>query len=323
MQRRALITTAGALPLLNTVLRPAYAAEPPLRVIVPYAAGGPTDAMARVLQPELSQRLGASLVIENVAGAGGSLGAQAAMRAESNGKTFFLGNNGPIAVTPLILGRKSGFDPEKDFTPVCLVARATMMLAISNAVPVDSLQGFIQYANAHPGELNFASAGVGSLGHLASEYFARQTGLKMTHVAYKGQTPTLTALLSNEVQMLLTTPNGAMRSYIDDKRIKLIAVTSDTPSPLYPHTALLRSAIPGFSLYSWFAFMARAGSPAPALQQMSHALQQILALPAIREKFENFGLTADWQDAAVVSRYIREDLQRWRPIIQEQDIQLS
>jgi len=321
MKRRNILAAAAALPLAISAPQVALAAlRRTIRLVVPYAAGGPTDAMARVLQPLLQDSVGATVVVDNVPGAGGAIGAQAVVRAPADGNSFFLGNNGPSAVTPLLLRENAGFDPVKDFVPVGMIARATMLLAVSTDVPATDMKSFLAYARANPGKLNFASAGVGSLGHLASELLAREAGLKMTHVAYKGQAPTLTALLGGEVQMLLTTPTSTMRGYISSGRIKLIAVTSEEPSPQYPGTDVARNAVPGFVVYSWFALMARAGTPEAPLAEMRKALGTALADQEVRRKFEDFGVSVDAAGPEQVSQYIRQDLSRWRAIIQEQGI---
>lgn len=321
MKRRNILVAAAALPLaMNASVAALAAPRRAIRLVVPYAAGGPTDAMARVLQPLLQDPLGATVVVDNVPGAGGAIGAQAVVRAPADGNSYFLGNNGPSAVTPLLLRENAGFDPVKDFVPVGMIARATMLLAVSADVPANDMKSFLAYARANPGKLNFASAGVGSLGHLASELLAREAGLKMTHVAYKGQAPTLTALLSGEVQMLLTTPTSTMRGYITGGRIKLIAVTSQDPSPQYPKTDTVRSAVPGFVVYSWFALMAKSGTPDAPLIDMRKALKAALADPQVRQKFEDFGVSADDAGPEQVAQYIQQDLSRWRAIIQEQGI---
>lgn len=322
MKRRHFLAAAGALPpalpFAFALPRSAEAASNrPLRLVVPYAAGGPTDAMARVLQPLLQDALAETLIIENAPGAGGAIGAQAVVRSAADGRTFFLGNNGPSAVTPLLLRENAGFDPVKDFIPVGMIARATMLLAVSADVPATDMKSFIAHAKAHPGQLNFASAGVGSLGHLASELLAREAGLKMTHVSYKGQAPTLNALLAGEVQMLLTTPTAAMRGHIASGRIKLIAVTSQARSPQYPETDVVRSTVPDFVVYSWFALMARSGTPEKPIAAMRQALKQALSNPEVRRKFEDFGVSADDAGPDQVARYIRQDLSRWGAVIRE------
>ncbi len=326
MQRRRILATAGSAGIASLAasmgaLLPlaARAQERVIRIVVPYAGGGPTDVMARVLQPSLQKALGAVVIVENLPGAGGSIGAQNVLRAAADGNTFFLGNNGPSAVTPL-LQKNAGFDPLKDFTPVAMIAKATMQLAASASVPATDMKSFIAYVRANPGRLNYASAGIGSLGHLASELLAKQAGLQMTHVAYKGQAPTLNALLADEVQMLLTTPTEVMRAHIASGRIKLIAVTSEGPSPLDPKADIVRREVPGFVLYSWFALMARAGTPDAPIAAMRKALASTLASDEVRKRFEGLGVAVDTGGPAEVSAYIRQDLSRWATIIREQNI---
>lgn len=319
MQRRQILTAAGSAALVATLPGVARSQDRTIRIVVPYAAGGPTDSMARVLQTPLQKLLGAVIVIENVPGAGGAIGAQNALRAPADGNTFFIGNNGPSAVTPL-LQKNAGFDPVKDFAPVGMIAKATMQLAVSSEVPATDMKSLIAYVRANPGKLNYASAGIGSLGHLASELLVKQAGLKMTHVSYKGQSPTLNALLANEVQMLLTTPTEVMRGHIASGRIKLIAVTSEEPSPLDPKADLVHRALPGFTLYSWFALMAKTGTPDAAMVAMRKALSTALSSEDVRKRFEALGVAVDAGGPTNVSAYIQQDLARWGAIIREQNI---
>jgi tripartite-type tricarboxylate transporter receptor subunit TctC len=318
MQKRKLFSFAASLAIACALPFSADAAGRVIHIVVPYAAGGPTDAMARVLQGPLQKALNANIVIDNIPGASGAIGAQHVLNAPADGNTYFLGNNGPSAVTPLL--QKASFDPVKDFVPVGMIAKATMVLAVSTQVPATDMKSFIAYARSHPGKLNYASAGVGSLGHLASALLAKEAGLQMTHVAYKGQAPTLNALLTNEVQMLLTTPTDVMRAHIAAGKIKLIAVTSDQPSPLDPKADLVRNGVPGFTLYSWFALMAKAGTPEPALLEMRKALVTALSSDEVRTRFERIGTPVDMDGPAQVSAYIKQDLARWGTIIREQNI---
>jgi tripartite-type tricarboxylate transporter receptor subunit TctC len=317
MQRRHILAAALALVTLAPGL--GRAADRTIRIVVPYAVGGPTDAMARILQGPLQQALGATVLVENVPGAGGALGAQQVLRASADGNTFFLGNNGPSAVTSL-LQKAAGFDPLKDFVPVSMIAKATMQLAVSADVPAHDMKSFLAWVRANPGKVNYASAGIGSLGHLGSELLAKQAGLQMTHVPYKGQAPTLNALLANEVQVLLTTPTDAMRGHIASGRIKLIAVTSEEASPLDPRADLVHRAVPGFVLYSWFALMAKAGTPEAAIAPVRKALAAALASDEVRKRFEALGIVADAAGPDAVTAYIRQDLARWGAIIKERDI---
>lgn len=308
---------AAALPFAAQAAYP----DKPIRLVIPYAAGGPTDAMARILQEPLQKALGgAVVVIDNVPGVGGALGAQQVLRAPADGYTLFLGNNGPSAVTPL-LQKNAGFDPVKDFAPVSMVAKSTMVLAVSGAVPATDMRSFLAWAKTTNGNANYASAGIGSLGHLGTELLLKQSGLRMTHVPYKGQAPTLNALIGGEVQVLLTTPTEAMRGQFETGKIKLVGVTSEGPSPHDPKTDPIGRYVPGFSLYSWFAILVKAGTPPEVIDQLNKAIVTAVASPDVRKRFAALGVDAGSSAPAQVMDYVKQDVNRWSTIIREQNIQ--
>jgi len=291
----------------------------PITLVVPYNAGGPTDAMARFLQGPLQKELGVTIVVENVAGAGGAIGAQRVLRAPADGYTLFLGNNGPSAVTPL-LQDPAPFDPLQDFTPVSLISRATMILALSGQTPASTLAEFVAYAKTRPGQLNYASAGIGSLGHLASTLMIQQAGLDMVHIPYKGQAPTLTALMAGEVDFLLTTPTDAMRAQDKDGRIRIVGVTSAQESPFDPGVAPIAETVDDFVLYSWFALLVRDGTPADIVETLHRAVTRALDDPAVQERFASLGVVAESSDADTVAQLIRQDVDRWSQVIREHGI---
>lgn len=311
------VLIAAALPLAAQAAYP----DKPIRLVVPYAAGGPTDAMARILQAPLQKALGgATVIVDNVPGVGGALGAQQVLRAPADGYTLFLGNNGPSAVTPL-LQKNAGFDPIKDFAPVSMVAKSTMVLAVGAGVPANNMKSFLAWAKNSGGNANYASAGIGSLGHLGTELLLKQAGLKMTHVPYKGQAPTLNALLGGEVQVLLTTPTEAMRGQIASGKIKLVGVTSETPSPHDPNADVIAKSVPGFTLYSWFAILVKAGTPPEIIDQLHKAVVTAVASDDVRKRFDSLGVDAESSTPAKVMDYVNQDVSRWSAIIREQNIQ--
>lgn len=317
LTRRASIALLASLsPILAIAAYP----EQPIRIVVPYAAGGPTDAMARILQAPLQQELGTPIVVENVPGAGGALGAKQVLRAPADGYTLFLGNNGPSAVTPL-LQKGAGFDPLKDFAAISAISKASMMVAASPKLPVSDMKSFLAYAKANPGKLNYASAGIGSLGHLGTELLLKQSGIQMTHVPYKGMAPTLNALLGDEVQFLLTTPTDAMFAHITAGKIKLLGVTSDEPSPQAPGVDVVQKSVPGFVLHSWFALLAKAGTPEPVIQKLNKAINHVVQSEDVRKRFNSLGVVAGGSTPQVVMDYIRQDTAHWSVIIREKNIQ--
>jgi tripartite-type tricarboxylate transporter receptor subunit TctC len=176
--------------------------DKPIRIVVPYSAGGSTDNMARVMQEPLQKALGQPVIIDNKPGASGVLAAREVIRSKPDGYTLFFVNNGNLAVTPFVQ-KDANYDGAKDFSPIALVSSSPMVAVVPAALPVTDLRSFVEYAKKN--HVNYASAGVGSFGQLATELFANKAGLKMTHVPYKGQAPTTTAVLTNEVQLLVTT----------------------------------------------------------------------------------------------------------------------
>lgn len=315
-RRASIAMIASILPIAAMAQYP----DKPIRIVVPYAAGGPTDAMARILQSPLQEALGTTVIIENVPGAGGSMGAKQVLRAPADGYTLFLGNNGPSAVTPL-LQKGADFDPLKDFSPISAISKATMVVTASTGVPANDLKSFLAYAKSNPGKLNYASAGIGSLGHLGTELLIKQSGVQMTHVPYKGMAPTLNALLTDEIQFLLTTPTDAMFAHIATGKIKLLGVTSDEPSPLAPSVDVVHKTVPGFVLYSWFALLAKAGTPEPVIQKLNKAINQAVESEDVKKRFMSLGVVAGGSTPQVVMDYIKQDYARWSTIIRERNIQ--
>jgi tripartite-type tricarboxylate transporter receptor subunit TctC len=290
-----------------------------IRLVVPYPAGGTTDIMARALQAPLQHKLGQTVLIDNKPGAAGALGAREVAKAPADGYTLFFVNSGIVSVTPQVM-KGAGFDGEKDFAPVALVSAAPLFVVSNASVPASDLAGFIAHAKKNPQPLTYASAGVGSFGHLSSELLARTAGLKMTHVPYKGQAPTTTAVLSGEVQMLVTTASAAMNDYIASGKLRLLAVTSAQPSPLAPGAATVASTLPGYKAETWFAILAPAGTPAPVVNRLNSAINEVLQMPEVRDRFPGFGVLAASATPQRLGEMISEEVVRWRPIIRDNNI---
>jgi len=310
---RGLAALALALPLLA-------AAQPKIiRLIVPYPAGGTTDAMARVLQEPMQKTLGQQMLIENKPGASGVLAAREVAKSKPDGLTLFFVNSGIVSVTPQVV-KDAGFDGIKDFTPVALVSTAPLMVVVPADVPVNDLKGFIAWVKAQPEAVPYASAGIGSFGHLSSELFARSAGLKMIHVPYKGQAPTTNAIVAGEVKMLITTASGAMNEFIANGRLKLLGVTSAEPSPLVPKAPTVGSVLPGYVAETWFAIMAPAGTPPDVVARLNDAVGKALAAPEMQQRFVGFGLVAKTATPQRVGEMIAEEVARWTPVIRDNAI---
>ena len=317
--QRAAIATLSLLWLAMPSAAAQEFPSKPIRLIVPYPPGGSTDIMARVLQEPLAKLLGQPIVIENKAGAAGVIGAVEVARAQPDGYTLLFPNNGVVSIGPF-LQKVPDFDPAKAYAAVSLVSRAPLQLVVHPSLPVADVAGLLAHAKSHPDSLFYASAGLGSLGHLSSELFLRAAGVKMTHVPYKGQAPTLQAVLTNEVAMLLTTSSGQMNGYIKEGKLKLLGVSSREPSSLAPGIDPIGKALPGYAVDVWFGILAPAGTPPAVIAKLNAALVTALADEGIRQRFVGFGVEATSSTPAALDAMIAAEIPIWRKIIDEQQI---
>ncbi len=291
----------------------------PVRIVVPYPAGGTTDLMARALQEPMAKTLGQPVIVDNKPGAAGAIGAREVARSPADGYTLLFSNNGPSSTTPLLV-KDAGYDGLKDFAPVSLVSTAPLFVVVNAAVPANDLKGFIDFARTQPNGLEYASAGIGSLGHLASELFARSAGIKMIHIPYKGQAPTSNAVMTGEVKVLITTSSSAMNSFIAAGKLKLLAVSSAEPSPLAPGTPVVSTVLPGYKVDIWFGLLAPAGTPPEVVARLNDAVSKAVALPDLQQRFINFGVIATAGSPKRLGDLIAEEVPRWTQIVREAGI---
>jgi tripartite-type tricarboxylate transporter receptor subunit TctC len=291
----------------------------PIRLIVPYPAGGSTDIMARALQEPLAKILGQPLIIDNRGGAAGTTGANEAARADADGYTLLFANNGPISIAPL-LQKGVDFDPLKSFVPVSLVSTAPLVLVASEKVPVNDVAGLIAYAKARTEPMLYASAGPGSLGHLSTERLLNQAGLQMVHVPYRGQAPTTLAIFAGEVDILLTTTSDTLNEYIRTGKVKLLGVSSPGPSPVAPGAAPIGNALKGYSAETWFGILAPAGTPPEVVSKLNAAFNTVLAMPQLRDRFLSYGVEAKASKPAELYALIAAEIPSWRKVIEERSV---
>ncbi|MBN9462806.1 MAG: tripartite tricarboxylate transporter substrate binding protein [Burkholderiales bacterium] len=302
----------------GAMAQPGYPSRP-IRLVVPYAPGGTTDIMARVLQVPMQEDLGQPIVVDNKAGAGGAIGMKDAAHAAPDGYTIVFINNGLVATTP-ILQKGAGYDGLRDFAPIGMVSSSPMLVVVNGELPVDDLKGFIDYAKKNAGKLEYASAGPGSFGHLSTELFLRAAGLQMVHVPYKGQAPTLNAVLGGEVKLLITSPSSAMNSHIASGKLKLLGVGTPARSPLYPDTPTVSTVLPGYQAESWFALLAPAGTPPDVIARLNKSLNKALALPDLQQRLNTFGLVAVSSTPEQLRERNVAEVERWGTVIREAGI---
>jgi len=257
----------------------------PVRLLVPYPAGGPVDAVARILVPHLS--LGQNVIVENRSGAGGSIGADSVAKSAPDGYMMLIGNSGPMTINP-VLRRDLGYDPKKDFAPVTWLTSSQMVLVVHPSLPVHSLQDFVALARSHPGELNYGTAGVGNLTHLGMELFQSMAKVKLNHVPYKGVAPAYIDLISGEIAVMFGNITGPL-AHIQAGRLRAIAVTSSQPSPVLPQVPRVADSYPGFDLVTWMGIFFPAGTPEAIRAQLQGEFQKALRNPDARERLVALG----------------------------------
>ena len=293
----------------------------PIRLVVPYPPGGTTDIMARALQERIGELLGQPLIVENRPGTAAMLGTLEVARAKPDGHTLLFANNG-VSIAPF-LQKATDFNPTKALSAVSLVSRAPLLLLVSSKVPASDVASLFAYAKSRPDGLLFASAGPGSLGHLSTELLARRAGLKLIHVPYKGQGPTTQAIMTGEVDMLLTTASSAMNGFISDGKIKLLGVSSNTASILAPGAEPIAKTLPGYVVDVWFGILAPAGTPRDVIARLNAALVTTLADARLKEQFINFGVEAAASTPEQLDGMIAAEIPEWQKVITDGGISLQ
>ncbi len=255
----------------------------PITLVVPYAAGGGNDVMARIVAEKMSKSLGQQIVIENKGGAGGSIATRQVAKAAPDGYTLGLGGTGTLAINPTLYPNV-GYDPRKDFAPVGLIATSALVVLVHPGVEAKSIPELIALAKREPGRLNYASAGSGSGIHLGSELLAQMAGIKLTHIPYKGSSPALTDLLGGHVAIYLSSLPPAI-ALVREGKVRALAVTGPARSPIFPDLpTVAEAALPGYEAVLHYGIVAPAGTPQPIIGKLNAAMRAALAEPDVRER---------------------------------------
>jgi tripartite-type tricarboxylate transporter receptor subunit TctC len=314
------IIGASLLALLAGLLAPSAISagypEKPVRLIVPFSAGGATDVLARALSNKLEQALGTNIVVDNRGGAGSTLGAGIAARTPPDGYTLML-TSPSYTFTPTIYGKKLPYDALKDFTPITIMASVPHVLVVHPSMPVKNFSQFRALARKHPGEILFSSGGHGSNLHLSTEYFAYTAKIKLLHVPYKGGGPGQIALMSGEVQMMLPAITPAL-PFIKSGRMRALAVTSKERSPALPELpALNESGLPGFDKAYWAGLFAPSGVPQPILDRIYQAAVKALQDPEIVKWLNAQGARPVGNPPSEFKAFVHSEIKAWAKLIRE------
>ena len=289
-----------------------------ITVVVPYPAGGTSDAQIRMIQEPLSKLLGQPIIVDNKPGASGAIAAQFVAKAKADGYTLLFPNNG-VLIAPL-LNPKSGYDPLKDFKGVSTITAVPMVLVTNKTIPVNNIADFIQYARTQRDGILYASAGTASYGHLATARFAQMAGLKVQHIPYKGEAASTMAIRANEVQMLMTTPSAAMMGQVSQGNLTMLGVATPTSSPVVPNAPPINKTIPGFNSEVWFGILAPAGTPDEAINKLNAAVRKVMADDNIRSKLMPTGAMPQTTTPSEFNTLMIREHAEWRDLIAKFDI---
>lgn len=305
----------------TSALAQAYPTKP-VTIIVPFAAGGTTDILARIIGQALTAELGQSVVVDNRAGAGGNFGDQAAAKAAPDGHTLFMGTVGTHAINASLY-KKMPFDPVKDFAPLTRVANVPNLLVANPAQPYKSVKDLIAYAKANPGKVNFGSSGNGSSIHLSGELFKSLAKVDMQHVPYKGSAPAVTDLLGNQIGIMFDNMPSAIQ-HVRSGSLVPLAVTTAKRSPELPNVPTIAEAgVPGYEATSWFGMFAPAGTPAPVLAKLNAAIVKVLAQPDVKKKINEQGAEVYSETPEQFAAFIQAESVKWGKVVKESGASLD
>ena len=320
-QRKMLAAFALACAASHIAAAPPFPSKP-VRMVVGFAPGGSTDKLARVLAQAMTETLGQPVLVDNRPGAAGNLAAELAATAQPDGYVIFMATLSSQSINPHLYSNLK-FDPVKSFEPITLVAKYPLLLMAAPQVPVNNVQDFIAYTKANSDNLYFSSAGNGSPGHLAGEIYKSSTGIKATHVPYKGGGPAMLAVMSNEVQFAFETIPSAI-GQVKGGKLKGLAVTSDARSTAAPNLPTMKEAgLASFSVTSWAGLLAPAKTPKEVVDKLTEATRIALERPAVRAALTDDGAEAGGGSSAEFARFMASETRAWGDVVRAAGIKME
>lgn len=294
----------------------------PIRLVVPYAAGGGADSVARIIAKRISETIGQPLVIENRGGAGSIIGTEFVNKAEPDGYTLLMGQSGPISINPAVY-KNLPYDPLKDFAPVTMTTAYPYLMVVSPALGVKTLQEFVALARSKPGELNYGTTGVGAANHLVTELFDSKAGIRMTHIPYRGTALAVTDLLAGHVQVVFADPISAL-PHINAGTLRALAVTSKERSPVAPDVPTIsESGYPGFDAIAWHGILAPANTPAAIIKKLNTEIVAALKEPETKALLEKQAMQTVGDSPEAFASFIRQDIAVWKAVAEQAKVEVK
>jgi len=329
MLRRSLVSASvlGALSLAAaSVMGAAHAADAypskPITLVIPYSAGGSTDILGRLLAQKLGENLGANVIVENKAGANGTIGVDRVAKSAPDGYTVVLGDVGGLAISPSLYP-KLPYNPLKDLAVVSLVGRSPLVLTVGHNSPLKSLADLNAAAKTNPQKLNYPSSGLGGPNHMGGELYAMQAGVKVTHVPYKGSAPSVVSLVSNETDFGFLTA-VTINSQLKAGNLRALAVAHDSRLPAMPDVPTMDEAgLKGFMADAWFMAAVPAGTPQPIIDKLQAEIAKILPQPDVKEKLDSVGVLPAGLSPKDSDAFLRKEISKWNEVVKTAKITLD
>jgi tripartite-type tricarboxylate transporter receptor subunit TctC len=316
---------AAALLLALGAVSPSQAQDYPrqtVKIIVPFAAGGGVDVVARIIASKLGEELGQSVIIENRAGAGGMIGAAAVAQSPPDGYTILLGTGSTHGTNSSVYAKVS-YDPVRDFEPIVLVSQSPLLMVVQPASPANNVTEFIALARSKPGQLSFGSYGTGSINHLGAELFNTMAKIQTNHVPYRGSAPALTDLIGGRLDFVFDGVSTSL-GYVRAGTLKLLGVAGPSRSPVLPDSpTIAESGLPGFDTSVWFGLFAPAGTPRTIVDKVNGKMSTVLATPEVKANFANLGFEAVGGGPEVLARRVQAELKKWADLVREKNIHID
>lgn len=293
----------------------------PIKMLLPYAAGGPTDVVARTIAAKLSDRLGQPVVADNKVGAGGNIASEFVAKSRSDGYTALYHSSG-IAVTPALY-KNMAYDPANDFTPVAMPASIPAIIVAGPGLPenITTLKQLVEYLKAHPGQASFGSGGIGNITHLGIELLLKGTGTKAVHVPYKGTAPAMTDLIGGRITFMLDALSSAL-PFVRDKRVRALAVTSLKRAPVLPEVpTVAETVLPGFEATTWHGILLPKSAPQPIVSRMNAEINAVVAQPDMLKQFAPQGVQLHASTPAQFDAFLRSEIKRWTAVARDAGVQ--
>jgi tripartite-type tricarboxylate transporter receptor subunit TctC len=285
----------------------------PLKIVVPFSAGGSTDTVARIVSEKLGAALGQSVIVDNRPGAGGAIGSEYVARSAPDGYTLLLGTSSTMAIAPWVYHHLP-FNPTRDFAPVSLLGTADIIVVVNPKVPVRSIDELVKYAKEHPGKLTFASGGNGSISHLLGEYFKSSAHVDLLHVPYKGDAGMVTDLLAGQVDMAFGTA-VAWLPYVKNGKVIALAVTNPKRSSTMTELPTVSEAgVPGYEAVQWFGIAVPAATPKEVIDRLAGEIRKIVQMPDVRARFRDLGFDVVGDTPAEFAVFLRSENAKWKQI---------